>query len=207
MRFVLALSLVLTVTVSTAQTTSLIAEEGLTEAETQFAALPSKTPNDQFALGAIRFLRGIEKTLQLRWQHNMVLEDLDLPVLRLPMPPNPDAKPFDPALITNLFRELLTDMDASRTALAAIPDGADVTLDIDLRSLWFDINTNGVRDMGESVIEVGASTLMGEPDMGDSKKFPSMEVRFDTADVFYLHGKPTVNALRGRAPAASGCSV
>ncbi|PCJ73870.1 MAG: hypothetical protein COA53_11290 [Rhodobacteraceae bacterium] len=185
MRFSLILSLFLLSTISTAQANSLIGKSSLSETEAQLTAIPDKTPDDQFALGAVRFLHGIEKTLQLRWQHNMVMRNIDLPVLRLPVPPNARSKPFTPALITDLFRELLTDMDASRVALDAI-DGAEVALDLDLKTLWFDINMNGARDTGESILEVGAVTLMDGAIAGSSESVPSMKVRFDTADVAWL---------------------
>ncbi len=186
MRLVLPLTLTLLATSALADTNTLVAENGLEGAVEQLGAQADKTPSDQFALGALQFLRGIEKTLQVRWEYNATIDDLDLPVLRLPVPPNPDAKPFRADLITGLFTELLTDMDASRAALAQIPDGADVVLDLDLANVWFDINMNGARDMGEGIIEVGANTLMGEINMGDADSIPPMDVRFDTADVAWL---------------------
>ncbi len=186
MRLVLPLTLTLLATSALADTNTLIAENGLAGAVDQLSAQTEKNPSDQFTLGALHFLRGIEKTLQVRWEYNATIDDLDLPVLRLPVPPNPDAKPFRADLITGLFTELLTDMDASRAALAQIPDGADVALDLNLANVWFDINMNGARDMGEGIIEVGANTLMGEINMGDADSIPPMDVRFDTADVAWL---------------------
>ena len=186
MRLALPLTLAVLATPALADTNSLIAENGLVGAVEQLSAQADKTPSDQFALGAVHFLRGVEKTLQVRWEYNAVLDDFDIPVLRLPVPPNPDAKPFKADLITGLFTEILTDMDASRAALANIPDGTDVSLDLDLADLWFDINMNGTRDLGEGVIEVGAFTLMGSPDLGDAENIPPMDVRFDTADVAWL---------------------
>ncbi len=186
--FALALPITLAflATPALADTNSLIAKNGLASALNQLSAQADRTPSDQFALGAVHFLRGIEKTLQTRWEHNAVLDDLDIPVLRLPVPPNPDAKPFRADLITSLFTEILTDMDASRTALANVPEGSEVSLDLNLADLWFDINMNGTRDLGEGVIEVGAFTLMGSPDLGDADSIPPMDVRFDTADVAWL---------------------
>lgn len=169
-----------------ADTPPQIAENGLNQTILDLSAQSDKTASDNFALGAAHFLRGIEKTLQLRWQHNAVLDDLDIPVLRLPVPPNPNAKPFKASLITDLFTDMLTDMDSSRAALAAIPDGAHVALDLNLADLWFDINMNGSRDMGEGIVEVGAFTLMGSPDLGDADGLPPMDIRFDTADVAWL---------------------
>ena len=186
MRLVLPLTLTLLATSALADTNTLVAENGLEGAVEQLGAQADKTPSDQFALGALQFLRGIEKTLQVRWEYNATIDDLDLPVLRLPVPPNPNAKPFRADLITGLFTGLLTDMDASRAALAKIPEGADVALELNLANLWFDINMNGKRDLGEGVIEVGANTLMGEINFGEMDGIPPMDVRFDTADVAWL---------------------
>ncbi|MBL4806067.1 MAG: hypothetical protein JKY31_02115, partial [Rhodobacteraceae bacterium] len=86
--------------------------ESLSDAQSRLMALQDKSPDDQFALGAVHFLRGVEKTLQTRWQHNARMDDLDLPVLRLPIAPNPNADPFTADLIVNLFSELREDMDA-----------------------------------------------------------------------------------------------
>jgi len=169
-----------------AQSTAQLGADSLATATERFTALPDKTPSDQFALGALHFLRGVEKTLQVRWEYNAALDDLDIPVMRLPVPSNPDAKPFKPDLITGLFTELLTDMDASRAALAQIPDSADVALNVNLADLWFDINRNNTRDMGEGIVEVGAVTLMGAPDLGDAEGLPPMDIRFDTPDVAWL---------------------
>lgn len=168
------------------QSTAQIGTDSLTQTMAQFSALPDKTPAEQFALGALHFLHGIEKTLQVRWEYNAALDDLDIPVMRLPVPPNPAAKPFKPDLITGLFTELLTDMDASRAALDQIPDGADVALNVNIADLWFDINMNNTRDLGEGIVEVGAVTLMGNPDLGDAEGLPPMGIRFDTADVAWL---------------------
>jgi len=103
-------------------TPALSAGKGLQELERDFAAIENPDPNTLFALGSVRFLRGIEKTLQLRWQYNATIEDLDMPVLRLPVPQNPQAKPFYAGLITDLFEELSNDMEKSREALSAIPE-------------------------------------------------------------------------------------
>lgn len=186
MRFAFALTIAMFATSAQADTNSLIAENGLAGAIEQLGPQTDKTPSDQFALGALHFLRGIEKTLQLRWDHNATLPDLDLPVLRLPVLPNPTAKPFRASLITDIFTGLLADMDASRAALAKVPKGADLALDLDLADLWFDINMNNNRGPGEGIIEVGAMTLMGHPDLGDAEAVQAMQVRFDTADLAWL---------------------
>ena len=187
MRLALTLAAALLTTTATAQTTTQIGADSLTKSVERITVLPDKTPSDQFALGALHFLRGVEKTLQTRWQYNATMDDFDFPVLRLPVPANPEAKPFKPDLITGIFTDLLDDMDASRTALASIPEGTDVALEINLADLWFDINMNNVRDIGEGVIEVGAFAISGSPDLGDAEGLPPLDVRFDTSDVAWLN--------------------
>ncbi|MEE9454489.1 MAG: hypothetical protein V3V13_08935 [Paracoccaceae bacterium] len=187
MRIFLTVPFVFMATFATADTNDLIKTEGLLVAEAALSAQPDKTSSDQFALGAVRFLRGIEKTLQIRWKHNMVLADFDMPVLRLPVEPNPDAAPFAPALITALFSDLRSDMDASRAALDQVAGGDDVALNLNLMDLWFDVNMNARRDVGEGVIELGASSLMTRRARANMDDIPeAMLVRFDTADVAWL---------------------
>ncbi len=187
MRVFLTVPFVFIATFALADTSDLIKAQGLSGAEAALSAEPDKTSSDQFALGVVRFLRGIEKTLQIRWQHNMVLKDFDIPVLRLPIEPNPDAAPFAPALITTLFSDLRGDMDASRAALDQVDTGDDVALTLNLMDLWFDVNMNQIRDPGEGVIELGANSIMTRRDRANMDDIPgAMFVRFDTADVAWL---------------------
>ena len=174
-----------TASISQAQTNPFVADETLEMAQTRLADISARTDDQNFALGAVHFLRGIEKTLQTRWQYNATLDDFDLPVLRLPVAPNPDALPFSPDLITNIFAGLLPDMAASRAALNAI-DG-DVALRINLNDLWFDINMNNTRDMGEGIMEIGAGLVMPGGQMRDTAQMPqNLKIQFDTADVAWL---------------------
>ena len=162
-----------------------IADSGLAATEAALRASAQPDATSRFALGGVRFLRAVEKTLQLRYRHNATFDGLGIPVLRLPLPPNPNAQPVYPALITDLFATLETDMDAAREALDGIEGG--VSLPVDLAALWFDINENATRDAGEGVFEVAASALAQRPDQaGLGGTSQSVTVRFDTADAAWL---------------------
>jgi len=168
-------------------TPALSAGKGLQELERDFAAIENPDPNTLFALGSVRFLRGIEKTLQLRWQYNATIEDLDMPVLRLPVPQNPQAKPFYAGLITDLFEELSNDMEKSREALSAIPEDAAISLAIDLRDIWFDVNMNGQREPEEDLVVIAANTVLPRRGAADNAGMPAeLVVNFDTADAAWL---------------------
>lgn len=160
-----------------------LAEQGLAPTEAYLASLSDPDPTERFALGAVRFLGAIETTLQTRWRLGMNADFSELPVLRLPVPPNREPAPFTPETIPDLFETLIADLDAARAPLLQIADDDAVALTIPLYDLWFDINMNGTRDDGEGVIGVAGRTLTGR---GLRTRFDSDQITFDTADAAWL---------------------
>jgi hypothetical protein len=105
-----------------------------------------------------------------------------LPVLRLPIEENPAPEPFEPAMIAQLFEGVEADMEGAIQALDAIGDADGVGVGIDTADLWFDIDGDGRRTVGEGVIEVSAWALSG----GFGMEMGSLHIRFDTADARWL---------------------
>lgn len=161
-----------------------IGARGLGPVEARLAALPDPTPDDRFALGGLRFLLGIEGALQLRWQTGVRADWSELPVLRLPIPENPAARPFQAADITTMLADLQARMEGARTALDGIE--GEAALEIRLTDLWFDINGNGSRDAGEDVSAVAGLTLAGAGRGFIDPPSADPVIRFDTADVQWL---------------------
>ncbi|EBA12250.1 hypothetical protein [Roseobacter sp. CCS2] len=164
---------------------AMIAQNGLATTEANLSALPNPTASDQFALGGVRFLGAVEGALQTLYatQINREMAEMsDLPFLRLPLPPNPDAVPFQPEVIASTFAAALDDLKGSLAALDTITDTDDVGVTINTADLWFDINANSTRDAGEGVLEVAASQLNRRLD--DTLTPPV--VRFDTSDAAWL---------------------
>ncbi|MGL4237948.1 hypothetical protein [Tabrizicola sp.] len=180
----LALALVLATAPATAETLSEeIGRTGLAPTEARLAALPSPTNEELFALAGLRFLGGIEAALQLRWQTGVQADWSELPILRLPIPENPNARPFAPADFTTLITGLDADMEAARTALTQLGD-KPFALDIRLADLWFDINQSGTRDEGEDIGSVTGLALGGGRMIGVQLEDPV--ITFDTADAAWL---------------------
>jgi hypothetical protein len=159
-----------------------IAGTGIAATEARLAALPTPGPTDLFALAGLRFLRGVERALQLRWQTGVRSDWSELPILRLPIPENPGARAFTGADLTGLLTGLEADMDGARTALDQLGT-QDFVLEIALADLWFDINMNGARDAGEAMADVAGLTLGGG---GFGVAVQDPVVRFDTADAAWL---------------------
>lgn len=155
--------------------TDMLARTGLAGTEAQ---LTGDDPATKFALGGVRFLRAVERGLQLRYRHGASFEGmLDLPVLRLPIPDAPEPEPFYPGLVADLFQDLTDGMSGARDALAGAEGNFGVT--VDLAAIWFDVNENAARDPGESILEaLGAASGVQAP--------PSVTVRFDQADAAWL---------------------
>ncbi len=160
-----------------------IARTGLAPTEARLAAVPSPTNEDLFALAGLRFLGGVEQALQLRWQTGVKADWSELPILRLPIPENPNAIPFQAADFTALIRNLDADMEASRAALSQLGD-KPFALPIRISDLWFDINANTTRDPGESLAEVTGMAL-GRGRLG-GVAVEDPVITFDTADAAWL---------------------
>ena len=157
-----------------------IAQTGL--AATADSLQGATTPDDQMALGAVLFLRGIETALQTRWRHSMTATGSFVPVLRLPVPPNPNPEPFAPGMVASLFTTLSTNLADARVALETITDTDQASLTLALDDLWFDIDMNGARGPREGMLQIaGASIGMRMPAVGTAPT-----VRFDTADAAWL---------------------
>ncbi len=157
---------------------------GLKATEARLAALAAPGHEDLFALAGIRFLSGIETALQLRWQTGLRADWSELPILRLPIPENPAARPFKAQDFVDLITGLEDRMQASRAALALLGD-KPFALDIAMSDLWFDINMNTVRDAGEDVATVAGLTLGG---LGRIAAIDVIDpvITFDTADAAWL---------------------
>ncbi|MEM9814081.1 MAG: hypothetical protein AAF913_15595 [Pseudomonadota bacterium] len=150
-----------------------IATQGLAAVEQRLSTLDAPTPEEAFALGAVRFLGGIERGLATRWEKNIGADVSSLPMLRVPLPTNAEAEAFAPGDIAALFEGLAADMEAARAPLEGMSDPVGLTLD--LADLWFDIDGDGTRHPTETI----ASFL-------PQGQETSLVVRFDTADRDWL---------------------
>ncbi|KAF0116262.1 MAG: Uncharacterized protein FD150_432 [Rhodobacteraceae bacterium] len=179
----LALALLLATPAAAETISEEIARTGLAPTEARLATLPSPTNEELFALAGLHFLGGVEQALQLRWQTGVKADWSELPILRLPIPENPNAIPFQAADFTALIRNLEVDMDASRAALTQLGE-KPFALPIRMADLWFDINANGTRDAGEALADVTGMALGGGRMFGVAVEDPV--ITFDTADAAWL---------------------
>ncbi len=169
---------------------ALIRDQGLSGAQQALAAKPSPSESDLFALGGVRFLSTVERALQSLYATRIdreMVQKSGLPFLRLPLAPNPDAEPFRPEQIEELFLGALSDLEQSLQALDAISAPDEVGVVINTADLWFDVNANGARDKGEGFYEIAAPRLAAQLEfLGDETNFTPPVIRFDGSDVAWL---------------------
>lgn len=191
-----------------------IGANGIAPTLARLKAQPEPALEDIFAIGGLQFLQGIERALQLQWQTGMdqaagdVGGALGIPLLRLPLPPNPAPEPFRGALISQLFSDLDADMTAARAALATLPEGEEFGLDLSFSDLWFDVNLSGTRDPNEEALLLIGPQLLGWRWQDPDPTTPPLVVRFDAADAAWLAAYTHVlsgiaNTVLAYDPAAS----
>ncbi len=167
-----------------------IGTKGLAEVEARLTALPARTQAETFTLGGVQFLRAIEISFQDRWAAGLTDRSAILPLLRMPLPPNPTPKPFDPASVAGIFIHTGDKLSEAKATLATLPDTADFGVEIALSDLWFDVNANATRDPGENIADIiGGAALGGVAEPSTDGTIPPLTlptVRFDGADASWL---------------------
>lgn len=162
-----------------------IGQNGIAATAARLAAVVEPPPEDRFALAALRFLGTIEGVMQQRYAVGLSDEVARLPLLSLPLPRNPDPQPFEATLIRDIMAAIPPQMAEARAPLAGLED--EFGLDIDFADLWFDINANGTRDMGEDLATIAGFMFGFGPraPFGDSDRALPV-VRLDLADAAWL---------------------
>ena len=147
----------------------------------------------QFALGAGQFLLAVERLGHGLYRYGLASEYrtgmagglVGLPVLRLPVPPNPAPDPVTYKGLRELLDGFVTDLATANDTLAQVgPEPFDLPLDMAL--VRIDIDGDGKVSRTDSLpyylMAVSGMAGMGTPDM------PDFLVDFDQSDAPWLQG-------------------
>jgi len=165
-------------------------EAGAKSAVYELAFQPGeKSSSDLFALGAAQVLLAVETAYQTRYRYGLSDDNLaaaaEVPFLRSAIPSNPNARPFEPEIIEQIFQVALRDLFVARYWLDQIESEDEVAVQIDLSALWIDINDNGLRDAGEAFSDCLSLALAGF-DATAIGPAHEITVQFDAADAAWL---------------------
>jgi len=160
----------------------------LADGETALTALLDKDPQNgeaRVGLATVKFVRAIEKLSQGLYRYGLQQprNSFMLPVLRLPVPVNPDPQP----ITYDAFRGLLSDFAADIGATEKLLDGmgpGEVKLPLDLARIRYDINGDGKFDPEETLLGV----LTHVTGIGPDSMPADLTFAFDRADAYWLQG-------------------
>jgi hypothetical protein len=158
----------------------------LAAGDTELAAILAADPDNDDArigLGTIRFVRAIENLSQGLYRYGLKTpRSFLLPILRLPVPENPNPEPLTFADFQGLLANFSADLALANETLTGV--GSDVKLRLDLKQLHYDVNGDGKIAADESFIAVVRQvTSMPEDAMPADLTFA-----FDQGDALWLRG-------------------
>jgi len=150
-------------------------------------AAAAKDPASAYAAGAGEFFTALELLASGLHRHGFESpQSFMLPLMQLPVPPNPDPEP----LTYEEFRAILVAfrdrLEKSAATLGSVPADADIGMVIDLTHVGIDLNEDGTIAPDESMAAIMAALSRGGISQGDSA--PALTFRFDRADGYWLQG-------------------
>lgn len=161
-----------------------VAERDTALATLQQAA--ATDPRAAYATAAGQFFTALEILAQGLHRHGFDSpQSFVLPLLRMPIPPNPTPEP----LTYEQFRDILTSfrdrLEQSAVTLASVPASADIAMEVDLASLGIDLDSDGAIGPQESAAAIMAGLAGG---VGGTPTAAALTFRFDRADGYWLQG-------------------
>ncbi len=150
------------------------------------ALLAEDDTNDQarLGLGVIRFLQAIEGLSQGLYKYGLKSpESFMVPVVRLPVPLNPDPEPITYADFRDLLETYVADLALAEETIAGVTD-SDVKLVLDLSQISYDVEGDGQIGADERLLTV-IEQITGIP---ETEMPPSLTFAFDAGDARWLQG-------------------
>ena len=142
----------------------------------------------RFGLGMIQFVDAVEKLCQAQYRYGVQQPDhhILLPLLRFPIPPNPNPELIDYDAFRAMLRDFIGDLATSEATLAGIGERS-ATIVVDLMDVRLDVT--GANKIGEGVrlIDVIAA-ISGQSGRWPPEAMKALEVKFDSGDAAWLRG-------------------
>lgn len=140
----------------------------------------------KYAIGAQRYFAGLERLGQALHRHGFDSpQSMMMPLMRLPVPPNPNPEPLTYEGFRAILAQFQADMTGAAASLAEVPAGEDFGVNVDLTKLGLDLDSNGGIGPEESI--AGILQQMSGP-MAEPPSAGAMSFRFDRADGIWLQG-------------------
>ncbi|MBN9008733.1 MAG: hypothetical protein J0H63_00915, partial [Rhizobiales bacterium] len=160
----------------------------LAEGDTALTAILAMDPQNgeaKIGLATVKFVRAIEKLSQGLYRYGLQQprNSFMLPVLRLPVPVNPNPEPITYEAFRGLLSDFAADIGATEKLLGEMgPE--EFKFPLDLARVRYDINGDGGFDPEESMLGV----LTHVTGVGRDRMPADLTFAFDRADAYWLQG-------------------
>ncbi|HTN75442.1 MAG TPA: hypothetical protein VL096_09350 [Pirellulaceae bacterium] len=160
---------------------------------TNYLKLHPTDDEARFGLGTLQFVRSIEHLAQSLHQYGALGTKStiarQLPILRLPVPENPDPEKIRYADVRRLMQNLVDDLAVADATLAGVKD-ARVKLPLHFALIRLDVNGDGRSDADETLWKMYASLnrAAGLPEEITDAQAAEFVIAFDRGDVHWLRG-------------------
>ena len=152
----------------------------------RLVAVNSQDMEARFGLGMIQFVRAVEKLCQAQYRYGIQQPDphLLLPLLRFPIPPNPNPEAIDYDAFRAMLQDFIVDLATSEATLAGIGE-RPATVVVDLMQVR--LNVTGAIKSGEGIrlIDVIAA-ISGQSGRWPPEATKALDVKFDLGDAAWL---------------------
>lgn len=173
-------------------TAAAFAATDIAQRNSALAELEAAQPGDpaaSYAAGAVHFFLGLEKLSQGLYRHGFETpQSFMLPLMRLPIPDNPNPEPLTYEQFRQIFADFQAEMREASVRLAEVPQDAGIGIEVDLAKLGIDINNDGSIAPDESAVAIMAALNGGALPSDPTAPAPNLTFRFDRADGYWLDG-------------------
>lgn len=133
--------------------------------------------------GFVQFVRAVERLGQGFHRYGLQPPRQSfIPILRLPVPPNPNPEKLDYGKLRMIYVAFLADLAKAERTLARVPAAGEPKIILDLGKVRLDLDGDGRADQAESLGVIMASIS------GQRAAPMSAEIAFDRADGTWLRG-------------------
>jgi hypothetical protein len=159
--------------------------DGATSLTAMIAADPGND-DARFGLGMVRFIQAVEHLSQGLYRYGLQPPHTFLmPIVRLPVPENPNPEPIDYGKFRQLLLTFVTDLTAAEKALAGIGNDSDTKILVNLVAIRYDADGDGAVAADERITDVLARYMEIMP---QELAAGPLVVAFDRADAIWLRG-------------------
>ncbi|WP_231486659.1 hypothetical protein [Paracoccus pantotrophus] len=169
-----------------------IAQQGIAPTLARLHALSDPAPDERFAIAGLEFLGAVEAAWRWRVTYGVAPFGGMIFGSAAELPQSVPPQPMPPEALAEQTQATLEAMARSRAALEGLAEDEDFGLAISLGDLWFDLDADGRRGMGEGAAELLAGIVWSgmpafDPETGQAAPPPAPPViRFDRADAAWL---------------------